>query len=121
MLLIVYRCGKQSNGCFKTLLQQETSESIFQYIIFLAIPINLLLCGCESWAVRVDHYVKKIEHFIQRQMRKILNINMLQVKEHITREQVRERFHHIMARLLVVTTPQFLLQERSLLYLVSLV
>lgn len=49
----------------------------------------------ESWAVRVDH-VRKIERFIQRQMRKLLNINMLQVKEErITREQVRERFHNM--------------------------
>jgi len=87
--------ASKAMGALKHFFNKKQVSLYSKYLIFLAIPINLLLWGCESWAVRVDH-VNKIERFIQRQMRKLLNINMLQVKdEHITREQIRERFHNM--------------------------
>ena len=66
-------------------------------LIFEAIIINLLLWGCESWALRKDH-ILKLERFMNRQIRRILKINMWQVKdEHITVEQLRGQFDNIIS------------------------
>ena len=54
----------------------------------MAIPINLLLWGCESWALRKD-LLNKLEIFVLRCAGSIIGINMWHVKEHkITMEQM---------------------------------
>ena len=61
----------------------------------MAIQINLLLWGCESWALRKD-LLEKLERFVNRKIRSILNLNMTNVKEErITNKQLRERFNDI--------------------------
>ena len=60
-----------------------------KYLIFCAIPLNLLLWGCESWAIR-ESLFKKLEVFFHRSIRKILGISITRVKdEHIKNETVR--------------------------------
>ena len=66
-----------------------------KYLIFLAIPINLLLWGCESWALRT-YLLKKLEVLLHRSIRLILGIIMNEVKDqHITNETVRRKFFDI--------------------------
>ena len=60
-----------------------------KYLIFLAIPINLLLWGCESWALQTSLLIK-LEVFLHRNIRRILGISMTEVKDQrITNETVR--------------------------------
>ena len=66
-----------------------------KYLIFCAIPLNLALWGCESWALR-ETMVRKLETFFHRSIRRILGITWTQViDEHITNDSVRMRFCHI--------------------------
>ena len=66
-----------------------------KYLIFRAIPINLLLWGCESWALR-ETTLRKLEVFLHQSIRKILWINITQViDERITNGSIRNRFFSI--------------------------
>ena len=66
-----------------------------KYLIFWAIPINLLLWGCESWALR-ETTLRKLEVFLHRGIRKFLRIDTTQViDERITNGSVRTRFFSI--------------------------
>ena len=52
-----------------------------KYLIFRAIPCNLLLWGCESWALR-QTLLDALEVFLHRSVRRILQIKMRHVIEH---------------------------------------
>ena len=66
-----------------------------KYLIFRAIPINLLLWGCESWALR-ETTLRKLEVFLHRSIRKILRIDITKViDERITNGSIRTRFFSI--------------------------
>jgi hypothetical protein len=81
-----------------------------KYLVFMAIPVNLLLWGCESWALRRD-LLLKIERSVNRNIRRIMGISMTNVMEnHIKTEQLREMFNDIpsMQTLIDVRTMQFL-------------
>ncbi|EJK69164.1 hypothetical protein THAOC_09610, partial [Thalassiosira oceanica] len=67
-------------GALKHFFNNEHVDTYTKHLIFKAIPLNLLLWGCETWSLREDHYVK-LESFLQRSIRNILNINMTQVKD----------------------------------------
>jgi len=82
-------------GALKHFFNNEHVDTYTKHLIFKAIPLNLLLWGCETWSLREDHYVK-LESFLQRSIRNILNINMTQVKEdHIKREDILKMFYGI--------------------------
>ena len=66
-----------------------------KYLIFCAILVNLLLWGCESWALR-ETRLSKLEVLFHRSIRRILGITITQViDERITNESVRMRFCRI--------------------------
>ena len=66
-----------------------------KYLIFLAVPINILLLGCESWALQTS-LLKNLEIFLHCSIRRILGISMAEVKDkHITNETVRKIFFDI--------------------------
>ena len=82
-------------GALKHFFNNKHVDTYTKHLIFKAIPLNLLLWGCEAWTLREEHYVK-LESFLQRSIRNILNITMTQVQEdHIKREQTREMFYGI--------------------------
>ena len=59
----------------------------------MAIPINLLLWGCESWALKQSDR-DKIQRFHSKAIRRILNINMIEVcNQQITNEQIYMKFN----------------------------
>ena len=61
----------------------------------MAIPINLLLWECESWALRAD-LSKKLERFFNWKVRNIININLWHVKRYrITTYETQKRFNNI--------------------------
>ena len=64
-------------------------------MIFRAIPCNLLLWGCESWALR-QSLLKTLEVFLHRNIRRILGINMTKVREmRIKNKSIRVAFYNI--------------------------
>ena len=64
-------------------------------LIFCAIPCNLLLWGCESWALR-EATLQKLEAFMHRNVRKILKITTTQIiEDRITNDSLRMRFFNI--------------------------
>ena len=70
-------------------------ETRSKYLIFCAIPLNLLLWGCASWAIQ-ESLFKKLKVFCRRSIRKILGISITRVKdEHIKNETVRLFFGSI--------------------------
>ena len=65
------------------------------YLIFCAIPVNLALWGCKSWALR-ETLIKKLEVFFHRSIRRILGISITQViDKHITNDSISMRFCRI--------------------------
>ena len=66
-----------------------------KYMIFRAIPCNLLLCGCESWALR-QSLLDLLEVFLHCNIRRILGISMVKVREmKINNTQVRSKSYNI--------------------------
>ena len=60
--------------------------------IFLSIPVNTLLYGCESWALTAE-LEKKISTCYHKWIRRILGINMHDVEvHHIRNEHIRTKF-----------------------------
>jgi hypothetical protein len=61
-------------------------------LIFLAIPVNTVLHGCESWALKAQH-INKLQVFFHRSIRRILGINMHRVEhDHIKNEHIHNFF-----------------------------
>jgi hypothetical protein len=68
--------------------------SYSKYLIFWAIPMNLLLWGCEAWSLQ-QSLQDKLEVFLTQNVQQILCISMYQVKkERITNNQVRKQFYN---------------------------
>jgi hypothetical protein len=82
-------------GAFKNDWESPYVDLKAKYLFFLAIPINTLLWGCKSWAIREDHR-KKLDVFVHPSVRRILGINMLTVREEKLRnEKVREKLFNV--------------------------
>ena len=86
-------------------------ESILsKYLVFMAIPVNLLLWGCERWALRGD-LLLKVERSVNRNTGRILGTSMTKAMEdYINTEQLHKTFNDIpsMQMLIDVRTMQFL-------------
>ena len=79
-------------GALAKFCREASINNNSKYLIFVTIPINLLLWGCESWALRTS-LLKKLEVFLHRSIRRILGVSMAEVKDqHITNETVRKLF-----------------------------
>jgi hypothetical protein len=87
--------ASQAMGRMKNVWEDKYVDKETKYLFFLAIPINLLLWGCETWALKAES-VKNLDVFIHRSVRRILGIRMQQVKdERITNKKVREMFFNL--------------------------
>ena len=70
-------------------------DTYSKYLLFKTIPCNLLLWGCESWALRKS-LLASLEVFLHIGIRRILKVNMRQVfKQHIKNTSIREKFYNI--------------------------
>ena len=78
-------------GDLAKLWTYDSVENFSKYLIFLAIPINLLLWECEIWALQT-FLLKKLEVFLHSSIRRILGIIIIEVKDQrITNKTVRRK------------------------------
>jgi hypothetical protein len=64
-----------------------------KYLLFRAIPMNLLLWGAETWLLRKSQ-LDKLEVFLHRSIRRILQISMSKVREQrLHNDKVRQMFY----------------------------
>ena len=67
----------------------------WKYMIFLAIPCNFLLWGCDSWVLR-QFLLDTLEVFLHRNIMNILGINMTKVRDmRIKNKSIRIMFYNI--------------------------
>jgi hypothetical protein len=100
----------KSVGGLKVFFDRKEVRLQSKFMVFMALPINFLLWGCESWAV-CKHHLNKLQSAINLQIRRILKLTMWDVKEQrITNEQLWERFCKI-------PTIQTMIDIRALQYL----
>jgi hypothetical protein len=65
----------QSMGALKTVWDSPHLDIWSKYLLFRAIPMNLLLWGCETWLIR-KALSNKLEVFLHRNIWRILCISM---------------------------------------------
>ena len=66
-----------------------------KYMLFRAIPCNLLLWGCEIWDLRKS-LLASLEVLLHRGIRMILKIRMVHIiDQHIKNSSIREIFYNI--------------------------
>ena len=84
----------QANGAFATMKQVLCNKDIpakLRVQQYDATVINILLCGCESWALTEEELQRKLEVCHHRFLRKMVGITIYEVKDnHISNKQVRE-------------------------------
>jgi len=59
------KTANQAMGALKHFWRNPYADTRAKHLIFLAIPINLLLWGCESWALR-ESLLNKLDVFLHR-------------------------------------------------------
>jgi len=80
---------------FHSLWKCSEVELYSKYLIFMAIPLNLLLWGCESWSLK-ENLAKSLDVFLHRIIRRILGISMLEVREdHVKNITICKNFFDI--------------------------
>ena len=88
--------ANKAMGALRWFWNDKKVDKRSKYLTFLAIPINLLLWGCESWALKTT-LLAPLEVFLHRSIRSILGINILQVREEkLKNSELRKRFYNIL-------------------------
>ena len=84
-----------SMGALKELWRNPHLDMYNKYLLFRAIPLNLLLWGAETWSLRKSQ-LDKLEVFLHRSIQRILQISMSTVQEQCLRNgKVRVMFYSI--------------------------
>ena len=84
-----------SMGAMSKVWDVDNVDTYSKHLLFKAIPCNLLLWGCESWAFRKS-LIASLGVFLHRGIRRILKIRISEVIEkHITNTSIREKFYNI--------------------------
>jgi hypothetical protein len=66
-----------------------------KYLLFHAIPMNLLLWGCETWLMR-KALSNKLEVFLHHSIQQILQVSVTKMKEEqIRNDHIRQMFYNI--------------------------
>jgi hypothetical protein len=78
-------------GALKSVWDSPHLEIWSKYLLFCAIPMNLLLWGCETWSM-LKSLLDKLEVLIHRNIHRILRVSMFKVKE----ERIRNKHVHRM-------------------------
>ena len=88
-------CASEDMGALKHFWRKPYVDLRTKVSIFKAIPLNLLLWGCETWALR-ESLLDTLDVFLHRSIRRILGITITQVQdEHIKNSSIRKTFHNI--------------------------
>jgi hypothetical protein len=84
-----------SMGKLKEVWSNPHLDVYNKYLLFRAIPMNLLLWGAETWSLRKLKLVK-LEVFLHCSIRRILHILMTKVhKQRLHNDKVRKMFYSI--------------------------
>jgi hypothetical protein len=84
-----------SMGKLKEVWRNPHLDVYNKYLLFRAIPMNLLLWGAETWSLRKSQ-LDKLEVFLHRSIRRILQISMTKVREQrLHNDKVRQMFYSI--------------------------
>jgi hypothetical protein len=84
-----------SMGALKEIWCNPHLDTYSKYLLFQAIPMNLLLWGCEMWSLQ-QTLLNKLKVFMHRSICRILDIMMTQVKDdRIRNNKVRYIFYDI--------------------------
>jgi hypothetical protein len=87
--------ASQAMGALKHFWRNPYVDLRTKVSIFKAIPLNLLLWGCETWALR-ESLLDTLDVFLHRSIRRILGITITQVQdEHIKNSSIRKTFYNI--------------------------
>ena len=84
-------------GKLKEVWRNPHLDAYNKYLLFRAIPMNLLLWGAETWTLRKSQ-LDKLEVFLHRSIRRILQISMSTVREqrlNNDNDKVRRMFYSI--------------------------
>jgi hypothetical protein len=82
-------------GRLRHFFQNQFVELKFKHQVFVQYIVNILLWGCENWAIKEHHFLK-LNSFIHRNIRSILRIKMSQVRdEHIKNTRIRKIFFNL--------------------------
>ena len=74
--------ANQSMGALKEVWCNPHLDTYRKYLLFRAIPMNLLLWGCENWSLRLrQDLLRRLEVFLHRRICRILHISITQVQE----------------------------------------
>ena len=81
-------------GMLKNIWNCEHIDLHSKHLYFVAIIINQLLWGCESWALK-ESSLNDLDIFLHQSIRRIMGIKMEQVKEErLSNESLRKRFYN---------------------------
>jgi hypothetical protein len=72
--------ANQSMGALKEVWRNPHLDTYSKYLLFRAVPMNLLLWGCDNWSLRQD-LLRQLAVFLHRGIRRILHISITQVQE----------------------------------------
>jgi len=87
--------ANRSMGALKEIWRNPHLDTYSKYLLFRAIPVNLLLWGCETWSLR-QTLLCRLEVFLHRSIRHILHISIIEVKDnHIRNEKIGRIFYNI--------------------------
>jgi len=82
-------------GALKELWRNHHLDIYNKYLLFRAIPMNLLPWGAKTWSLRKSQ-LDQLEVFLHRSIRRIFQISMSKVQEdRIRNEKVRRMFYSI--------------------------
>ena len=80
-------------GAHKEIWSNPNLNTYNKYLLFRAIPMNLLLWGCKTWSLR-QSLLDKLEVFLHKSIRRILKISMFHFKDKkIRNETARTSFY----------------------------
>jgi hypothetical protein len=84
--------ANQSMGTLKEVWCNPHFNMYSKYLLFRAIPMDLLLWGCKNWSLR-QALLWKLEVFLHCSIQRILHISIVQVQEcHIRNEKIYQMF-----------------------------
>jgi hypothetical protein len=98
-------------GAMKSVLMNKFINRDIRTNLYMAIVVNVLLWGCDSWALK-ETDMKKLKSFHTKKARSLCGINMSQVeKHHISNEDVLKRLKMMPADKLIAIRQLRLLQK----------
>jgi hypothetical protein len=82
-------------GALKEVWHNPHLDMYSKYLLFRAIPVNLLLWGCKNWSLRKS-LLRQLKVFLHCSIQWILNLLMTDDKEgRMQNEKVRQMFYYI--------------------------